>query len=298
WGLPQMVQKFYAIKSEGEIKKGMIISTLFALIVAGGCYFLGCFGRLFYTPGEGGIKYDDIVPTMLSESLPILLIALVLVLVVSASMSTLSSLVLSSSSTITLDFIKGNINKNMTKKQQMFSIRFFIALFIVLSAVIAIVYDEFNLSFIAQMMGVSWGALAGSFLAPYLFSLYWKKTSKGSCWACFGFGTIISIVSMIISLASGSLSPEFKSSFIYEYVFQSPIYVGAWTMILGFLIVPIVSLIENKIRKTNGGDELVERLFASFVQHSAAIESGAEPYLGDKTSEEASDDAGDEKVCE
>ena len=105
WGLPQMVQKFYAIKSEGAIKKGMIISTVFALVIAGGCYFLGGFGRLFVEDAAG--NYDAIIPAMLSESLPVILIALVLILVVSASMSTLSSLVMSSSSTLTLDLIKG-----------------------------------------------------------------------------------------------------------------------------------------------------------------------------------------------
>ncbi|MBR6789182.1 MAG: hypothetical protein IKM44_05190, partial [Clostridia bacterium] len=274
WGLPQMVQKFYAIKSEGAIKKGMIISTIFALIVAGGCYFLGGFGRLFYTPGEAGIKFDEIIPSMIETSLPIILIALVLVLVVSASMSTLSSLVMTSSSTIVLDFINGNIKKNMSQKGQMFSIRFFIGVFIVLSALIAIIYETFNLSFIAQMMGVSWGALAGSFLAPYLYSLYWKKTTKQSCWACFAFGTIISIVSMIVSLNNASLSPEFLNSFIYVYFFQSPVYVGAWTMLIGFIIVPIVSLFSKP-----KNDALVAELFASFTKHSEAVESVAEPYL-------------------
>ncbi|MBQ7656034.1 MAG: sodium:solute symporter, partial [Clostridia bacterium] len=114
WGLPQMVQKFYAIKSEGAINKGMIISTAFAFIVAGGCYFLGGFGRLFSeTIGvtEAGVPvggFDAVVPGMLS-GLPDILIAVVVILVLSASMSTLSSLVLASSSTLTLDFLKDNI---------------------------------------------------------------------------------------------------------------------------------------------------------------------------------------------
>ncbi len=291
WGLPQMVQKFYAIKSEGSIKKGMIISTVFALVVAGGCYFLGGFGRLFYTPGEdGAVSYDSIIPAMLHESLPIVLIALVLVLVVSASMSTLSSLVMSSSSTITLDLIKGNIKKDMSQKSQMISIRVFIALFIVISAVIAIVYDAFNLSFIAQMMGVSWGALAGSFLAPYLYSLYWKKTTKAGCWACFGFGVTISIVAMVLSMCGGFLSPEFKASFIYMYFFRSPIYVGAWTMIIGFAIVPIVSLLSQKLNRDTAR---TDKLFESFANVETAIESGAEPYLKGTKVEDASENVGD-----
>ena len=189
WGMPQMVQKFYAIKSEKAINKGMIISTVFALVVAGGCYFLGGFGRLFSDKVDiatGG--YDSIIPTMLQELSPIL-IAIVVVLVLSASMSTLSSLVLTSSSTLTLDFIKGSLAKNLSQKKQLLIIRILIAVFITISVVIAIVQYNSNLSFIAQLMGISWGALAGAFLAPFLYGLYWKRVSKLSVWICFGFST-------------------------------------------------------------------------------------------------------------
>ena len=110
WGLPQMVQKFYAIESEKAIHKGTIISTLFAIVVSGGCYFLGGFGRLFSdqinVETDG---FDSIIPTMLS-TLPDILIGLVVLLVLSASMSTLSSLVIASSSTLTLDFLKDTHN--------------------------------------------------------------------------------------------------------------------------------------------------------------------------------------------
>ena len=120
WGLPQMVQKFYAIKSEDSIKKGTIISTLFAIVVSGGCYFLGGFGRLFSDQIDIAANgYDSVIPTMLSGLSPIL-IGLVVILVLSASMSTLSSLVMASSSTLTLDVLKGHIIKDMDEKKQVF----------------------------------------------------------------------------------------------------------------------------------------------------------------------------------
>ena len=130
WGLPQMVGKFYAIKSEKDIHKGTVISTVFAIIVAGGCYFLGGFGRLYadkvtINPAAGKPLFDTIVPTMLS-TLPALVIAVVIVLVLSASMSTLSSLVLTSSSTFTLDVIKPASKKEMSEKKQVFVMRVFI----------------------------------------------------------------------------------------------------------------------------------------------------------------------------
>ncbi len=243
WGLPQMVQKFYAIKSEKDITKGTIISTVFALVVAGGCYFLGGFGRLFsdilnVTNGMPAGGYDAIVPAML-QNLPDLLIGIVIVLVLSASMSTLSSLVLASSSTLTLDLIKGHVVKNMTDKQQVFSMRVLIVVFIVISAIIALYKDQ--LSYIADMMGISWGALAGAFLAPFLFGLYYKKTTKASVWVSFIFGAGIMVLNML-----------FRSSF--PAIMQSPINCGVIAMLGGMVLVPIVSLITKKMDKNTVDD--------------------------------------------
>ena len=183
WGLPQMVQKFYAIKSEDSVQKGTIISTLFAVVVAGGCYFLGGFGRLFsdkITIGaNGSVEFDSVIPSMLS-SLPEILIALTVVLVLSASMSTLSSLVIASSSTLTIDLLKDNLVKDMSERKTVFLIRCWIVVFVLLSMIIAVVQYKAQGSavrFIAQLMGVSWGALAGAFLAPFLYGLYWKNTT-------------------------------------------------------------------------------------------------------------------------
>ncbi len=235
WGLPQMVQKFYAIKSEKDIKKGTIISTVFALIVAGGCYFLGGFGRLFegrlqFADGAIAGGYDSIIPTML-EGLPDILIAIVIILVLSASMSTLSSLVLASSSTLTLDMLKGHVIKNMSEKKQLLIMRVLIVVFIAISAYIALNKDK--LSAIADMMGISWGALAGAFLAPFLYSLYSKKISKAAVWANFIFGAGIMIWNMLD-----------RASF--PAILQSPINCGVIAMLGGFIIVPLVSLVTKK----------------------------------------------------
>ena len=173
-----MVQKFYAINSENAIKKGTIISTLFAVVVSGGCYFLGGFGRLFSDQVDVVANgFDSIIPTMLS-GLSDALIGLVVLLVLSASMSTLSSLVIASSSTLTLDFINKNFIKDMSEKTQVRMIRVLIVVFILISVVIALIQYNSSVTFIAQLMGISWGALAGSFLGPLIYGLYWKKTTK------------------------------------------------------------------------------------------------------------------------
>ncbi len=246
WGLPQMVQKFYAIKNEQSIQKGTIISTLFAIIVAGGCYFLGGFGRLF--SAEIDIKangFDSIIPTMLS-GLTEGMIALVVILVLSASMSTLSSLVIASSSTLTIDLIKDNIIKNMSQSKQVLFMRGLIVVFIAISAVLALIQYTSSVNFIAQLMGISWGAMAGAFLAPFMYALYSKKVTAASCWACFIFATVLMTANMLIR-------PEFPA------IMQSPINSGAIAMLAGLIIVPVVSLFTPAPDK-----KLVDNAFACY----------------------------------
>ena len=263
WGLPQMVQKFYAIKSEQDINKGTVISTVFALLVAGGCYFLGGFGRLFADKidyAEGGAPiYDSIVPSMLSE-LNVVIIAIVLVLVLSASMSTLSSLVLTSSSTLTLDLIRGYVVKRMSEKKQVFIMRVLIVVFIIISAVIAIFKD--SLPAIANMMGISWGALAGAFLAPFLFGLYWKRTTKAAVWSSFAFGAGIMVMNMLFP----NIFPE---------LFKSPINCGVIAMLGGLVLVPIVSLLTPMPEKSKVDD--------AFSCYEGLVTVKACTALGEKT---------------
>ena len=246
WGLPQMVQKFYAIRNESAIKKGTVISTIFAMVVAGGCYFLGGFGRLFSDEinlAKGG--YDSIIPTMLSGLSP-LMIALVVILVLSASMSTLSSLVLASSSTLTIDFLRENMLKNAEDKTLVRVMRGLIVVFIGISVVIAVIQYKSSVTFIAQLMGISWGALSGAFLAPFLYGLYWKKTTKAACWTCFLFGSGI----MILNMAARNLFPA---------ILQSPINCGAFAMLVGLVLVPVVSILTRK-----PDAKLVEDAFACY----------------------------------
>ena len=257
WGLPQMVQKFYAIKDEESIKKGTIISTIFALVVAGGCYFLGGFGRLFSDQIDVVANgYDSVIPTMLQNLSPIL-IALVVILVLSASMSTLSSLVIASSSTLTIDFLKDNFVKDMSDKKQVLSIRILVVVFIAISAIIALVQYKSSVTFIAQLMGISWGALAGAFLAPFLYSLYWKGTTKIACWVSFIFGVGL----MLLDMLAPACLPE---------IMRSPINCGSIAMLAGLVIVPVVSLFTPKPDKT-----LVDETFACYDKTNVVAQKTA-----------------------
>jgi SSS family solute:Na+ symporter len=233
--------------------------------VAGGCYFLGGFGKLYfddmlaggYISESGKVMFDKVVPTMLQSLAPVV-VALIIVLVLAASMSTLSSLVLTSSSTLTLDVVKPAVEKKapMSDKRSVLVMRLFIVFFIALSAVIAILKDSVwkDSVFIAQMMGVSWGALAGAFLAPFLYGLYWKGVTKSAVAVSFVFGTGIEIVQLIKDLCGISL-PEG----ILSFVFTNSLYSGVFAMVGGLILVPVVSLITKKPDKAE-----VDKMFACY----------------------------------
>lgn len=278
WGLPQMVGKFYSIKNEDSIKKGTIISTIFAIIVAGGCYFLGGFGKLYaeemaqagYISESGAVMFDKVIPTMLSNLAPVI-VALIVVLVLAASMSTLSSLVLTSSSTLTLDVVKPAIGKKkkIDDKKSVFIMRLFIVFFIAISAVIAILKDSIwkDSVFIAQMMGVSWGALAGAFLAPFLYGLYWKKTTKAAVLTSFIFGTGLEIVQLCISVGWITVDGG-----ILGFVFRNSLYSGVFAMVGGLILVPIVSLFTKKTLPRN--------IEAKFDCYNATVVTNKKDSLG------------------
>ena len=254
WGLPQMVGKFYSITDEQAIHRGTVFSTIFAFVVAGGCYFLGGFGRLFGMPPvlpNGRLDFDSIVPSML-VTLPDFIIALVVLLVLSASMSTLASLVLTSSSTMTLDLIyrdkksapgeveEGSIDDLVAEKierRKVVVMRVLIVFFIVISLMIALNPP----TFIAQLMGISWGALAGAFLAPFMMGLYWRNTTTASVWACFTWGVGLTVVNMLIG------NPI------------NPINCGAIAMVGGFVVVWLVSLFTKKLPR-----DAVDKIFECY----------------------------------
>ena len=267
WGLPQMIGKFYSIKNEEQIKKGNIISTIFAIIVAGGCYFLGGFSRIFASEKTG-----DIIPRMVS-GLNLIVVAIVIVLVLAASMSTLSGLVLASSSTVTFDLIDNKKNKN--EKTKLWSLRILTLVSIIISALLAIfqVYGPKELTKdIAGLMGISWGAISGAFIGPFLYGLYSKKVTKASVYVSFVVSMVISILGLILSFTGKSFKLE--SNGILWFDFADSIYMGVLSMALSLILVPLVSLFAKPLEK-----EFVDEIFKPYT-HKVLVKE--ESILVDK----------------
>lgn len=231
WGLPQMVHKFYAIKDDRAVKTGTVISTIFALIIAGGAYFVGGFGRLFLDNAmplgaNGKPNPDMVMPMVLEKALPDALIGVIVLLVLSASMSTLSSLVLVSSSAISMDLVKGTLFPGMKKESEMLLMRGLCGLFVLLSFMVAVTPNS-----ILSLMSFSWGTVAGAFLAPFIYGLYWKGTTKIGAWSGFIAGFTVSVTGAVIYKMNAAVAPN----------------IGAVAMLVSLIVVPVVSLLTAKM---------------------------------------------------
>ncbi len=210
WGLPQMVTKYFGIKDDKQAKKGITISTFFAFLVAGGGYFIGSLCYRYFTfdqlnnPADPNyIAQDYIVPHMLAQSeLPSVLLGIVLVLLIAASVSTLCSVTLTASSTLTMDFIK-SFKKDLSDKKSSFTIKVLCVIFIVCSYVIANTDTA-----ILDMMSYSWGIISGSFLAPYVLALYFKKLNAKGAWAGIIGGFVIAVVPAAAKLMTSFTANE------------------------------------------------------------------------------------------
>ncbi|HQC26955.1 MAG TPA: sodium/solute symporter [Treponemataceae bacterium] len=240
WGLPQMVQKFYALKNEGIIKKAALITTVFALVIGVSAYMTGALSHVFFSPESlprlesGAINFDMIVPILLSTHLPELLLAIIMLLVLSASMSTLASIILVSSSAIVIDLYKGYLHKEVSDSHSVLLMRVLSAVFILFSYIIS----KMQLGFIVTLMSLSWGVLSGAFMAPYILGIFSKKITKAGSYAGLysGAGTAI-----ILNLVLGAQNSPLASSI---------------AMIVPFFVVPIVSAFTQK-----PSQELLEKAF-------------------------------------
>ena len=244
WALPQSIHKFYAVKDDDAIRKGKIISTIFSLIVGGGAYFMGSMVTRFVSPEtfEKLGSYDMIVPYMITNNLPSALLGLVVVLLFSASMSTLAALTLSSSSTVTMDFVKGYIKRDLPEKNTNILLRCLCLVFVALSAVFAI----FEVDAIVTLMSLSWGVLAGCFIGPYVLGLYSKKMNKAGAYASIIASLLVTFV-LILALGYGLSSDGISfGQAIKTGVARSP-FIGVVSMAVSMVVTPVFSLIFKKL---------------------------------------------------
>ncbi len=245
WALPQTVHKYYAIRDRKAIMQGTVVSTVFSLIIGFGAYFVGALSSLFPSELLAGVKADNIIPILLKEVIPVGLIGIIAVLILSASMSTLSSVSLASASVVAVDLYKGEINKGASDKRVNVVMKSLCVLFIVISVVLAILNEEFGFSAIAYMMGISWGTLAGCFIGPFVLGVIWKRVTKAAAWSSV-ISCLVITVTLIFIL--GYNHPACDGSFgsaLANGINCSPM-IGSICMIFSVIITVLVSLFTKR----------------------------------------------------
>ncbi len=254
WGLPQMIGKFYAVKDTAAIKRGTVISTVFCLIIGCGAYLIGATSRLILGGKlpEGGI--DSIIPTVLMEvlgggTLGIILLAVIMILLLSASMSTLEAVVLTSASAVAVDLIP-SVRKKATKPEtQMLLTRLLCLVFVACSFIFA----TRNIPIIVSLMSFSWGLVSGCFIGPYIWGLFSKKITKIGAYAGIFAGLLtVGGATLVISLQSGFSAAAAKSPEM-----------GVAAMAISMIVVPLVSAV-TKNKKTDA--ERVDEIFECYKE--------------------------------
>lgn len=228
WGLPQMVQKFYAIKNEAIIPKAMIVTTIFAFIIAGAAYYCGALTHVFFDAIPDN-QPDRLIPRLLLEQTPGWLNIIILLLVLSASMSTLAGLVLVSSSAIAIDFYQGRQPSGQRQRRALVLMRVLCLVFVALSVIIA----KAQLAVIVTLMSISWGLVAGCFLAPYLYGLFYKRGTAAAVWVSMFTAIGLSIILTIYFANQGKAQA------------MSPV-VGALSMLVPMAVFPVVSAVTRR----------------------------------------------------
>lgn len=240
FALPQTVHKYYAIRDKAAINRGMIVSTVFALVIGFGAYFTGALSGLF--PELSAVPGDRVVPEMLILVIPAGLMGVIAILVLSASMSTLSSVSLASASVVAVDLYKGAVRKDASDRRVNTVMRLLCLAFIVLSVVLALLNEEFGITAIAYMMGISWGTLAGCFLGPFVLGLFWQRVSRPAVWASIGSSLFLTVALIIFF---GYDKSGYACSFpeaLRVGVGCSPM-IGVICMIASLVITTVVSLL-------------------------------------------------------
>ena len=245
WALPQTVHKYYAVRDKKAITQGTVVSTVFALIIGFGAYFVGSLSSLFPSELLGGVKADNVIPVLLKEVIPVGVIGIIAVLILSASMSTLSSVSLASASVVAVDLYKGKINKTAGDKKVNIIMKSLCVVFVIVSVVLAILNEKFGFSAIAYMMGISWGTLAGCFIGPFVLGVIWKRVTKSAAWT-----SIISclVLTVILIFVLGYNHPACDGTFASAFgngINCSPM-IGSVCMIFSFIVTAAVSLFTKK----------------------------------------------------
>ena len=209
-GMPHIIIRFFAIRSEKEVKKSAGIAIAWDVIASVMALVVALVGRAFLAPvilgeTEGAASTESVFIEMIKkvfvENLPLAFIGgLFLCGILAAIMSTADSQLLMCSSSMSQDIYKGLIRKDADDNRILKLGR--ITTIIIALVAIIIAWDPG--SSVMNLVSDAWAGLGASFGPLVVMSLFWKRTNLPGAIAGLVSGAVTVIVWDYLPLIGGS----------------------------------------------------------------------------------------------
>ena len=234
FGMPHIIVRFIAIKSEKEMRKSQIVGSCWTAVILTMSAVVGLFGRYLFADSLADSK-SLVFVTMVRKFFPAFIAGILLSAIIAAAMSTADSQLLASSSAFSSDVYKAVIRKKASNKEMMWAGRIVVVIIAVAAFLIA---SSPSCAGIMELVECAWGFFGASFGPVILLALYWKKFTYPGAVAGIVTGFVADMVwYMFFTGDSG----------IYKFgLFNTGIYEIIPGFFCGLIAAVIVSLISRK----------------------------------------------------
>ncbi|MDA9563269.1 sodium/proline symporter [Flavobacteriales bacterium] len=236
-GSPQVYVRFMSISDEKEIDKGKWVAIIFTLFTDAAAVTIGILGRIMFTKsGQDpeailGNGAENVLSMLTETTLPYILVAVYVAIVLSAIMSTIDSLLVIASSAITRDLYQKVFRPDL-KDEDLNTlsrwITFLMALVaLAISMAIAVVSPDHTVFWLVIF---GWSGIAASFCPVIILSLFWKGlTEKGAIAAMIAGFLCVPFFKFVVQEIEGIgryferldvLAPSFIISMFTAWVFS------------------------------------------------------------------------------
>lgn len=201
FGMPQVLLRFMAIRSEKELKSSRRIATVWCLISLVIAVFIGVIGRALYpTALTTSSEAENVFILLATNLLPAVLAGLVMAGILAATISSSDSYLLIAASAFSKNIFQGLIHKKASDKQVLVVSR--ITLLAITGVAIIIALDENSVIF--NIVSFAWAGFGATFGPLMLMSLFWKRINRwGAIAGMIGGGVMVFVWNLAIRPLGG-----------------------------------------------------------------------------------------------
>lgn len=217
FGMPQVLLRFMAIRSEKELKSSRRIATVWCLISLVIAVFIGVIGRALYpTALTTSSEAENVFILLATNLLPAVLAGLVMAGILAATISSSDSYLLIAASAFSKNIFQGLIHKKASDKQVLVISR--ITLLAITGVAIIIALDENSVIF--NIVSFAWAGFGATFGPLMLMSLFWKRVNRwGAIAGMIGGGVMVFVWNLAIRPLGGIWDVyELLPAFIFSCV--------------------------------------------------------------------------------